>query len=79
MFRETTLSSIWRNFTSSEFRFTPKADALLGKMPDDKLARRLACTAKAVTRRRERLGIVRFGTGLGESETSRFRKTRSGR
>jgi len=38
-------------------RWTPAEDVVLGKVPDEKLARRLGRTVEAIHARRERLGI----------------------
>ena len=48
----------WRlAIASSRHRWTPEQDVLLGKFPNETLARRLGCTVKAVQARREALGI----------------------
>jgi len=40
--------------------WTPETLALLGKMPDSELARRVGCTAQAVSLKRNKLHIPRF-------------------
>ena len=49
-----------RQFRRNARHWTPREDALLGTMPDQKLARKLGCSGSVVVSRRQGLGIKPF-------------------